>query len=58
MLRDNSFEKKKLQNIHVALLDSEFCCRLVILPSTHCITGILMQRGEYFRMDMFGTQTK
>ena len=40
--------ERKLQDTHLDHIDPKMACILVILPSTHSPTGILMQREDYF----------
>ena len=46
--RELAFVEKKLQDAHVDDLYAELDPILVILPSTHSATGILMQREDNF----------
>jgi hypothetical protein len=39
--------ERKLQDTHLDCIDPKMSCILVILPSTHSPTGILMQREDY-----------
>lgn len=39
--------ERKLQDTHLDRIDPKMACVLVILPSTHSPTGILMQREDY-----------
>lgn len=39
--------ERKLQDTHLDRIDPKMACILVILPSTHSPTGILMQREDY-----------
>ena len=44
---DLAFIERKLEDIHVDRIDPRIVCILVILPSTHYPTGIIMQREDY-----------
>ena len=45
--KELTLEERKLQDTHLDHIDPKMACILVILPSTHSPTGILMQREDY-----------
>lgn len=50
-----SLVEEKLQDVHLAHLNPKLDCILVILPSTHSPTEILIQREDILKVDSFST---
>ena len=44
--RELTLVEEELQDAHLAHLDPKLDCILVILPSTHSLSGILVQRED------------